>query len=204
MEQRPEPNQTSYGEYRGQPAQQPSTPYGADEMPQSTYPHDGPGASSAYDPYGSTNQQQQQYGQQQQYQYGQQQQYQYQYQYQAPFFGQPGDVGPLERTSMGLKARTAGVLSYLATWITGIIFILIERENRFVRFHAMQSILFFGGLSIIEWIAGNVYILHSLSWGLGIVQLVCWIFLMVKAGQGKYYKLPLVGDYAERFANQIK
>jgi uncharacterized membrane protein len=73
-----------------------------------------------------------------------------------------------------------------------------------VRFHAMQSILFFGGLSLIEWIAGNVYILHSLSWGLGIVQFVCWIFLMVKAGQGKYYKLPLVGDYAERFANQFK
>ncbi len=190
MEQQPESDQTPYGEYRGQPPQQPSTPYGADEMPQSTYPHDGPGASSAYDPYSSTNQQQQ---------YGQQQN-----QYQGPFFGQPGDVSPLERTSLGLKARTAGVLSYLATWITGIIFILIERENRFVRFHAMQSILFFGGLSIIEWVVGNVYILHSLSWGLGIVQFVCWIFLMVKAGQGKYYKLPIVGDYAERFANQIK
>ncbi len=190
MEQQPESDQTPYGEYRGQPPQQPSTPYGADEMPQSTYPHDGPGASSAYDPYSSTNQQQQ---------YGQQQN-----QYQGPFFGQPGDVSPLERTSLGLKARTAGVLSYLATWITGVIFILIERENRFVRFHAMQSILFFGGLSIIEWVVGNVYILHSLSWGLGIVQFVCWIFLMVKAGQGKYYKLPIVGDYAERFANQIK
>jgi uncharacterized membrane protein len=203
MEQRPESDQNPYGEYQGQPPQQPSTPYGADEMPQSTYPHDGPGSSSAYDPYGSTNQQQQ-YGQQQQQQYSQQQQQQ-QYQYQAPpFFGQPGDVSPLERTSMGMKARTAGVLSYLFTWITGIIFILIERENRFVRFHAMQSILFFGGLSLIEWIAGNVYILHSLSWGLGIVQFVCWIFLMVKAGQGKYYKLPLVGDYAERFANQFK
>ncbi len=103
---------------------------------------------------------------------------------------------------MGLKARTAGVLCYLLTWVTGIIFILIERENRFVRFHAMQSILLFGGLGILQWIISHV--LFSGSVGLGIVEFVCWIFLMVKAGQGKYYKLPVIGDYAERFANQIK
>ncbi len=105
---------------------------------------------------------------------------------------------------MGLKARTAGFLCYLATWITGIIFILVERENRFVRFHAMQSILLFGGLSILQWIIGHLPFLGSLSWGLGIVQFVCWVFLMVQAWQGKYYKLPVIGDYAERFANQIK
>lgn len=193
MEQRPESEQNSYGEYRGQ--QSSETPYGADEQPQSSYPHDGP-TPPPQDPYGS--------GSYQQPPYGQQQQYQYQYQqpgYQQPFM-QPGDVGPMERTSMGLKARTAGVLCYLLTWITGIIFILIERENRFVRFHAMQSILLFGGLGILQWIISHL--LFSGSLGLGIVQLVCWIFLMVKAGQGKYYKLPVIGDYAERFANQIK
>jgi uncharacterized membrane protein len=165
-------------------------------MPQSSYPHDGP-TPSAQDPYGSGSNQQSAYGQQQQ---------QYQYQqpgYQQPFM-QPGDVGPMERTSMGLKARMAGVLCYVLTWVTGIIFILIERENRFVRFHAMQSILLFGGLSILQWIISHLPFLGSLGWGLGIVQFVCWIFLMVKAGQGKYYKLPVIGDYAERFANQIK
>lgn len=200
MEQRPESEQNSYGEYRG--PQSSGAPYGADEMPQSSYPHDGP-ASSAQDPYGSGGYQQPPHGQQQQSAYGQQRQ-QYQYQqpgYQQPFM-QPGDVGPMERTSMGLKARTAGVLCYLLTWVTGIIFILIERENRFVRFHAMQSILLFGGLGILQWIISHV--LFSGSVGLGIVEFVCWIFLMVKAGQGKYYKLPVIGDYAERFANQIK
>jgi len=195
MEQRPESGQTPYGEYRAPESQKPSeTPYSADEMPQSSYPHAGP-TPSAQDPYGSTGYQQPPYGQQQQ-------------QYQQPGYqqpgSQPGDVGPMERTSMGLKARTAGFLCYLATWITGIIFILVERENRFVRFHAMQSILLFGGLSILQWIIGHLPFLGSLSWGLGIVQFVCWVFLMVQAWQGKYYKLPVIGDYAERFANQIK
>jgi uncharacterized membrane protein len=110
----------------------------------------------------------------------------------------------MESTSMGMKARTAGVLSYLLGWITGVIFILIERENRFVRFHAMQSILLFGGLNILQWIIGALHFLSFLSGGLFIIQIVCWIFLMVKAGQGKYYKLPVIGDYAERFADQIK
>src|SRR5713226_2586628 len=63
MEQRPESEQTPYGEYRGQPPQQSSdTPYSADEMPQSSYPHDGP-TPSAQDPYGSTGYQQSSYGQ---------------------------------------------------------------------------------------------------------------------------------------------
>jgi uncharacterized membrane protein len=168
-------------------------------MPQSSYPHDGP-TPSPQDPYGSSSYQQAPYGQQQQSAYGQQQQ---QYQYQQPG-SQPGDVGPMERTSMGLRARTAGFLCYLLTWITGIVFILIERENRFVRFHAMQSIILFGSLSILQWIIGYLPFLHALSVGLGIVQFVCWIFLMLQAWKGRYYKLPVIGDYAERFANQIR
>lgn len=199
MEQQPESERTPlYGAYRGLESQQ---PYGSDEMPQSSYPHAGPASTNPQDPYNSTNYQQPPYGQQQS-PYGQQQQYQ-QYQYQGPFFGQPGDVGPMERTSSGMKARTAGVLSYLLGWITGIIFILIERENRFVRFHAMQSILLFGGLTILQWIFSTIH-LGPIAGGLGIVQFVCWIFLMIQAGKGKYYKLPVIGDYAERFMNQIR
>jgi hypothetical protein len=75
-----------------------------------------------------------------------QQQYGYQPPYGAP---QMGDVGPLDRTSLGMRARSAGLLCYLFGWVTGLIFFLLERESRFVRFHAMQSILFFGTLSTV-------------------------------------------------------
>ena len=72
---------------------------------------------------------------------------QQEYGYQKPF-GAPhvGDVGPLDRTALGMKARTAGWLCYLFAWVTGLIFFLLERDSRFVRFHAMQSMLFFGVL----------------------------------------------------------
>ena len=61
-------------------------------------------------------------------------------------------VKDLGKTSSGMQANVAGLLCYLLGVITGIIFILIEKENKFVRFHAMQSIIVFGGLFVINMI----------------------------------------------------
>ena len=106
---------------------------------------------------------------------------------------------------MGIKARTAGLLCYLFGWVGGLVFLLLERDNRFVRFHAMQSLLFFGALSILEAIFGYFpYGLFGVSGILGLVGFIGWIVLMVAAHRGRYYKLPFIGDYAERFANQIR
>ena len=112
---------------------------------------------------------------------------------------------------MGMDPKTAAGLSYLGVWITGIIFFVLEKQNRFVRFHAMQSILFFGGLSALSIILGIArdFSPDLLAIGLGCVSgliglatFVGWIVLMINAFQGKYFKLPIVGDYAERYANQ--
>lgn len=105
---------------------------------------------------------------------------------------------------MGMKARTAGWLSYLFGWVTGLIFLLLERENRFVRFHAMQSLLFFGAISILEAVFNHIPYFGFVSAGLGLVWFVCWIVLMVAAHRGRYYKLPVIGDYAEKWANSIR
>jgi uncharacterized membrane protein len=129
------------------------------------------------------------------------QQYGYQQPYGAPYMG---DVGPLERTSLGMKARTAGVLCYLFGWVTGLIFFLLERESRFVRFHAMQSILFFGILSILEEVFSHMPLFGPIGGALGLVMFIGWIVMMVKAGRGQYYKLPLFGDLADRLIDQIK
>lgn len=199
MEQRPGSEPPS-GEYGGYTPQSRPDSYSQEEMPQSTYP------GQSYSGYQSSQQPPPPYGQQQNQQppYGQQQQ-----QYYQPPYGQyapysAGDVSADERTSMGMKARTAAILSYLFLWVTGIIFLLLEKENRFVRFHAAQSIVLFGGLSILQAVFSAIPYLGFISSGLGVVIFICWIFMMVMAGRGRYYKLPIVGDYAERLMNAIK
>jgi uncharacterized membrane protein/ribosomal protein L40E len=109
-------------------------------------------------------------------------------------------------STTSLEPNVAGLLCYLAGWITGLIFILIEKENKFVRFHAVQSIVTFGALTVL-WIVLGVlkavvgpldwlfWILQAVAWILG---LVLWIVLMVRAYQGERFKLPIAGDFAEK------
>jgi uncharacterized membrane protein len=103
------------------------------------------------------------------------------------------------KTSTGMNQNVAGLLCYLVGWITGLIFFLIEKDNKFVRFHAMQSIITFGGLTMLFILLGFIPFLGWLLFPiLGIVQLVLWILLMVKAYQGELFKLPVIGDLAEK------
>jgi len=179
---------------------------GQDPNQQGQYPQSGQ-YSSGYtppqqpaDPYSDQQYGQGEYGQQQ---YGHQQPYGYQ---------QPYGMPPSANTSLGLSQNVASGLSYVLGWITGIIIFLVEKQNRLVRFHAMQSILFFGGLGILEVILdvitnGNIFLLSGLAGVLSplvfLVGFIGWIILMINGFQGKYFKLPIVGDYAERYANQI-
>lgn len=102
-----------------------------------------------------------------------------------------------------MKARTAGVLCYLFGWVGGLVFLLLERDSHFVRFHAMQSILFFGTMSILGWICSFFpFALFGLGGIVGLVGFIGWIVLMVVAYQGRYYKLPVFGDIAEQLVNR--
>jgi len=104
-----------------------------------------------------------------------------------------------EKTGMGLEPNVAGLLCYIAGWITGLVFFLMEKDNRFVRFHAMQSIVVFGALTVASIILSVIPIIGWIvGWLLGIVALVLWILLMVKAYQNQWYKLPWAGDFAEK------
>ena len=85
-----------------------------------------------------------------------------------------------------------------------MIFFLLERESRFVRFHAMQSILFFGILSVLEEVFSHLPFFAPIGGALGLVMFIGWIVMMVKAHRGQYYKLPLFGDLADRLIDQIK
>lgn len=207
-----DPNQGQYpnsGQYSGgyggytPPQPQPTDPYSGQQ-------------------YGGYGQQQGGYEQQQ---YGQQPGYG-QPGYGQPGYGQPGYgqtpygqqggyqqpyAAPAGPTASGLSQNVAAGLSYVIGWITGIIFFFVEKQNRFIRFHAMQSILFFGGITVVEIVFRFLYgipvlgIVFLCANGLlGLLAFVGWIVLMVNGFQGKYFKLPVIGDYAEKYAEQFK
>ena len=124
------------------------------------------------------------------------------------------------KSSTGLDENIASLIAYLAGWVSGLIFFLIEKDSRLVRFHAMQSILLnvtFGVAAVIfvvvisvlvivlgmisDSLAAIASLLSGLLWlvlGLGI--LLVWILCLIKAYGGTMYKLPIIGNYAEKFS----
>ena len=105
------------------------------------------------------------------------------------------------KSSTGLDENIAGLLCYVLGWVSGIVFLILEQESKFVKFHAIQSIVIFGVLSVLSGLLGWIPVL---GWIVrivcGILAFVLWILLMVKASQGQRYKVKWAGDYAERWA----
>lgn len=89
--------------------------------------------------------------------------------------------------------------SYLLGFVTGIIMLLIEKQSKFVRFHAMQSTILFGGVFVANIALGFIPIL---GWLVGLLlsfaTFILWILCMWKAFQGEMYKVPYVGVMAEK------
>lgn len=107
----------------------------------------------------------------------------------------------MAKTSTGLNENVAGLLCYVLGWVSGLVFFLIEKENKFVRFHALQSIIVFGALFVAGFILGYIPFIGWLISGLiSVLALVLWIILMIKAYQGEKFKLPWAGDLAEKNA----
>ena len=101
----------------------------------------------------------------------------------------------MEKTSTGLDENVAGLLCYVLGWISGIVFLLIEPENKFVRFHAIHLIIVFGILNIAGIILNLV---PFIGWIVPAVGFILWVVLMVKAYQGARYKIPWAGNLAEK------
>ena len=123
---------------------------------------------------------------------------------------------PEAESSTELSPNLAGFLCYVAMWITGIVFVLLEKKSTFVKFHAWQSIMTFVALTVVQvvlltlaaipppgpmlWSAEGVLTAFSVIVWLIIVGL--WIALMILAYQGKMWKVPWAGDWAEKQANK--
>jgi uncharacterized membrane protein len=108
-------------------------------------------------------------------------------------------VDDLKKTVLGVDENIAGALAYGLGWITGLAFLLTERENRFVRFHALQSTIVFGVLCALWFVGLSIPLLGWLISFILIPPLsaVLWLLLMFKAYQGERFKLPFAGNIAE-------
>jgi len=131
----------------------------------------------------------------------------------------PGLAG---KSSTGLDENIAALLTYVFGWVSGLIFFLLEKDSKLVRFHAMQSILFNVFVAVLcfaGWIVTIVLVLiasqlpdilgtvvgllATLVWViLGAGLLIAWILCLVRAYQGKFFKLPVIGNLAEKIVNK--
>ena len=113
-----------------------------------------------------------------------------------------------EKTGTGLKKETSAALSYVLGFITGIIFLIIEKDP-FVRFHAMQSIAVSLAFFVLSWILGVISVLLGLTVFLawvgpllsGVLMIggfVLWLLLIYKAYQGEKWQVPYIGKFVER------
>lgn len=122
-----------------------------------------------------------------------------------------GGPGAAAVPAQGMTDNVAGMLAYV-TIIPAIIFLVVApyNRNRFIRFHSFQCIFLCVAWTAL-WIALSIFAhipflgwLSILLWPLiGLGGLILWIVLLLKANQGQMFKLPLIGDMAEKQANAI-
>jgi uncharacterized membrane protein len=116
----------------------------------------------------------------------------------------------------------AALIAYIFGWLSGLILLLMEKDSRLVRFHAMQSILLnvlVAVIGFVLWIVTFIFVLIASQMGgfLGTIVgllatliwivfcvglLIAWVMCLIKAYQGQFFKLPLIGNFAEKFVNK--
>jgi uncharacterized membrane protein len=120
---------------------------------------------------------------------------------------------PAQSAQPAMAENVAAFLCYLVGWVTGIIFFLIDKRP-FVRFHAAQSIVVFGGLHILNIVIGIAFGAgfmmmggfgaFGMGWALysliSLVAFILWILLMVKAYQHEKFEVPVAAGIAKSFA----
>jgi uncharacterized membrane protein/ribosomal protein L40E len=109
-----------------------------------------------------------------------------------------------------LPANVAHFLCYIAGWVSGIVFLIIEKKDRATHFHAWQSIITFGTITVLSWLftfmpaVGMLSVGWFFSWAVWAIiyvgGLALWIILIIKALQGLDYHLPIVGPIAHNLA----
>jgi uncharacterized membrane protein len=106
------------------------------------------------------------------------------------------------------REKLLSFIAYFFGWASGLIIFLTEKKSEYVRFNAMQSIIFSGILTILKIFITVITFIPLMGRIIGYLLLsiiyiggaIIWIILLVKSFQGEYFKLPLIGDYAEKYS----
>ena len=114
--------------------------------------------------------------------------------------------GDTNKQSFSTSRNLVAALSYLLGFITGIVILLVEKDDKYIRFHAMQSTLLFVGLLIINVIVDFIlkpidflgFLSTLINTGITIVGIIVWVISIYKAYNGEVYKWPYVGKLAEK------
>ena len=105
----------------------------------------------------------------------------------------------MPRSSTGLEDNVAGLLCYVLGWISGLLFLLVERDSEFVKFHARQSVALFGTLSVLSILVPVIPLLGVLlSAVIASLSFVAWIVMMIFAAQGKRVEVPVISEIADK------
>ena len=126
----------------------------------------------------------------------------------SPFAGTSGD----QATSTGVDARLSAMLCYAGWWVTGLVFLFAERRHSEVRFHAAQSLIVFGTLSVALFLCGGAsavaffvalptfQMLQALGNAIWLAAVLLWLFLLVKTWRGETWRVPIAADLATKIA----
>lgn len=117
----------------------------------------------------------------------------------------PGTLPPsAENSKLKLEPNLASALCYLFGCLSGIIFFVLETENKRVRFHALQSILLFTSLTFLSiatlclMIFTDLAVFRFMNGLIAIAQFALWLILVIRAYQGHTIKIPVLGDFAQK------
>ncbi len=107
------------------------------------------------------------------------------------------------KSLFGLNERISGALCYALSFVSGAVYLVCEKDNKFVRFHALQSFLWFAMLTVLRWI---LKFIPFIGWAavdiIGLISIATWLLLMFKAYSGKTFKLPVIGDVVYNQVNK--
>jgi len=119
----------------------------------------------------------------------------------------PSQPAPMGGTpsAAGSNKKTYTILAYLLGWITGIIFLFVGKDDPDVKWNAANSIVFFGGLSVINIILGFIPVVNVLTFVVGLVGFIFWVIIMIQALQGTGQRIPVpgVGQYINKYVDQL-
>lgn len=115
-------------------------------------------------------------------------------------------------TSTGVDARLSSMLCYAGWWVTGLVFLFAERQHAGVRFHAAQSLIVFGVLSLLLFLSGGASavafvvatpafrLIQAAGNALWFGAVLLWLFLLLKTWRGETWRVPVAADLATRIA----